>query len=158
MVQLKAMNGRSISTSKYFKKKTRSSKKTFYHWDHNTFLYQETYLNMLGIGRTYFENIRNHLINNGLLPRIYSNIKRMPQWKIKIVIDKNITKVIKNFLENYAEIHGLPSSGRSINRITQLIVFLPTKMSYKLVYRDFLADLEEDNKLKSLKYDAFRKL
>ena len=54
---------------------------------------------MLGIGRTYFENIRNHLINNGLLPRIHGNIKRMSQWKIKIMIDKNVTEVVKNFLE-----------------------------------------------------------
>jgi hypothetical protein len=79
MAQLKAMDGGSISTSRRLKKKTRSNKRTFYHWDHNTLLCQETYLNMLGIGRTYFENIRNHLINNGLLPRIHGNIKRMPQ-------------------------------------------------------------------------------
>ncbi len=83
IVQLKIMNGGSISTSRHLKKKTRSSKRTFYHWDHNTFLCQETYLNMLGIGRTYFENIRDHLINNDLLLRIHDNIKRMPQWKPK---------------------------------------------------------------------------
>ena len=68
-----------------------------------------------------------------------------------MIIDKNIA-------ENYAEVHGLPSPGRSINRITQSIVFLPAEMSYKSVHRNFLAGLEEDSKLKSLKYDAFRKL
>ncbi|CAG8723093.1 10730_t:CDS:2, partial [Ambispora leptoticha] len=31
-------------------------------------------------------------------------------------------------------------------------------MSYKSVHRDFLASLEEDSKLRALKYDAFRKL
>ena len=31
-------------------------------------------------------------------------------------------------------------------------------MSYKSVHSGFLAGLEEDSKLKSLKYDAFRKL
>ena len=82
----------------------------------------------------------------------------MPQWKTKMVIDKNVAEVVKNFLENYAEVHGLPSPGRSIYRITQSIVFLPAEMSYKSVHRDFLVGLEEDNKLKSLKYDAFRKL
>src|SRR6266480_413794 len=146
MAQIKAMDGGSISTSRRLKKKTRSNKRTFYHWDHNTLLCQETYLNMLGVGRTYFENIRNHLINNGLLPRIHGNIKRMPQWKTKMVIDKNIADVVKNFLENYAEVHGLPSPGRSINRITQSIVFLPTEMSYKSVHRDFLAGLEKEDK------------
>ena len=158
MAQLKAMDGGSISTSRRLKKKTRSNKRTFYHWDHNTLLCQETYLNMLGIGRSYFENIRNHLINNGLLARVHGNIKRTPQWKTKMVIVKNVAEIVKNFLENYAEVHGLPSPGRSINRITQSIVFLPAEMSYKSVYRDFLAGLEENSKLKSLKYDAFRKL
>jgi hypothetical protein len=113
---------------------------------------------MLGIGRTYFENIRNHLINHGLLTRVHGNIKRMPQWKTKMMIDKNVAEVVKNFLENYAEVHGLPSPRRSINRITQSVTFLPAEMSYKSVHRDFLAGLEENNKLKSLKYDAFRKL
>ena len=86
------------------------------------------------------------------------HLYRMPQWKTKMVIDKNVAEVVKNFLENYAEVHGLPSPGRSINRITQSIVFLPAEMSYKSVHRDFLDGLEEDTKLKSLKYDAFRKL
>ena len=90
MAQLKAMDGGLTSTSRRLKKKTRSNKRTFYHRDHNTLLCQETYLNMLGIGRTYFENIRNHLISNGLLPRIHGNIKRMPQWKTKMMIDKNV--------------------------------------------------------------------
>src|SRR5438874_5754715 len=155
MAQIKAMDGGLRSTSRRLKKKTRSNKRTFDHWDHNILLCQETYLNMLGID---FENIRNHLISNGLLPRVHGNIKRTPQWKTKMVIDKNIAEVVKNFLENYAEVHGLPSPGRSINRITQSIVFLPAEMSYKSVHRDFLAGLEEDTKLKSLKYDAFRKL
>jgi len=79
MAQLKVMDGGTISNSKHFKKKTRSNKRTFYHWDHNTLLCQKTYLNMLGIGRTYFENIRNHLINNGFILRIHGNVKRMPQ-------------------------------------------------------------------------------
>src|SRR5437773_9886086 len=158
MAQLKAMDGGSISTSRCLKRKTRFNKRTFYHWDHNTPLCQETDLKMLGISRAYFENIRNHLINNGLLPRIHGNIKRMPQWKTKMVVDKNVAEVVKNFLENYAEVHGLPSPGRSINRITQSIVFLPAEMNYKSVHRDFPAGLEGDSNLKSLKYDVFRKL
>ena len=68
-----------------------------------------------------------------------------------MVIDKNIAEVVKNFLENYAEVHGLPSPGRSINRITQSVIFLPAEMSYKSVHRDFLAGLEEDNNFEILK-------
>jgi hypothetical protein len=77
-----------------------------------------------------------------------------------MIIDKDVATTVKNFLLNYAEVHGLPSPVRNVNRVTQSIIFLPTEMSYKSVHRDFLAGLEEleDNTLHSLKYDAFRKL
>src|SRR6185369_9010453 len=71
MAQLKAMDGGSISTSRHLKKKTKSNKRTFYHWDHDTPLCQETYLNMVELILKILEIIRNHLINNGLLPRIH---------------------------------------------------------------------------------------
>ena len=35
---------------------------------------------------------------------------------------------------------------------------MPPETSYKSVYRDFIAGLENDSTLKLLKYDAFRKL
>ena len=113
---------------------------------------------MLGIGRNYFENIREHLVRNGLLSRTHGNIKRMPKWKTKMVIDKDVATTMKNFLLNYAEVHGLPSPVRNINRVTQSIIFLPTEMSYKSVHREFLAGLEDENNLRAFKYDTFRKL
>ena len=58
----------------------------------------------------------------------------------------------ENFLENYAEIHGLPNPGRNV---TQSLTLLPAETSYKSVYCDFIAGLENGN---TLKYDAFRKL
>src|SRR2546429_5493813 len=76
-----------------------------------------------------------------------------------MVIDKDAATVVKNFLLNYAEVHGLPSPVRNVNRVTLSIIFLPAEMSYRSVHRDFLAGLEDNNnKLHNLKYDAFRKL
>ena len=75
-----------------------------------------------------------------------------------MTIDKNVATSVKNFLLNYAEVHGLPSPVRNVNRVTQSIVFLPAEMSYKSVHRKFLAGLEEESNLRALKYDAFRKL
>ena len=75
-----------------------------------------------------------------------------------MVIDKNVAITMKNFLLNYAEVHGLPSLIRNINCITQLIIFLPTEMSYKSVHCKFLAGLEDENNLHTLKYDTFCKL
>src|SRR5688572_22480088 len=75
-----------------------------------------------------------------------------------MIIDKNVATAVKNFLLNYAEVHGLPSPVRNVNRVTQSIIFLPAEMSYKSVHREFLAGLEEESNLRALKYDAFRKL
>ena len=113
---------------------------------------------MLGIGRTHFENVRNHLATNGIIARVHGNLKRVPRWKTKIAIDITVATAVKNFLENYAEIHGLPSPSRNDNRITQSLTLLPAKMSYKSVYCDFIAGLKNDSLLKLLKYDAFCKL
>ena len=70
-------------------------------------LCQKTYLNMLGIGRTHFENVRNHLATNGIIPRVHGNIKRMPRWKTKITIDINVATAVKNFLENFMDYQAL---------------------------------------------------
>jgi hypothetical protein len=75
-----------------------------------------------------------------------------------MVINKDMATTVKNFLLNYAEVHGLPSPVRNVNRVTQSIIFLPAEMSYKSVHRDFLVGLEDDSNLRALKYDAFRKL
>src|SRR5947209_4556280 len=79
MAQLRSMDGGAINTSRRLKNRARVNKRTIYCWNRNTPLCQKTYLNMLGIGRNYFENIRNHLLKNGLLSRVHGNVKRMPQ-------------------------------------------------------------------------------
>src|SRR5437660_8553414 len=107
---------------------------------------------MLGIGRTHLENVRNHLAANGIIPRVHGNIKRVPRWKTKITIDITVATAVKNFLENYAEIHQVRVE------ITQSLTLLPAETSYKPVYRDFIAGLENDSTLNLLIYDAILNL
>jgi hypothetical protein len=79
MAQLKSMDGGVTNASRRLKKKPRVNKRTFYCWNRDTPICQKTYLNMLGIGRNYFENIREHLVKNGLLSRVHGSVKRMPR-------------------------------------------------------------------------------
>ena len=79
MAQLKAINSGEITASRHLKNKPHTNKRTFYYWDRNTPLCQKTYLNILGVGCTHFDNVRNHLATNGIIPRIHGNIKRVPR-------------------------------------------------------------------------------
>src|SRR5437016_6340007 len=110
---------------------------------------------MLGIGRTHFENVRNHLAANGIMPRIHGNTKRVPQWKTKITIDITVATSVKIFskiMRKFMDYQIL------VEMSIAYTTLLPAETSYKSVYRDFIAGLENDNTLKLLKYDAFRKL
>ena len=44
-----------------------------------------------------------------------------------MVIDHNVATAVKNYLENYAEIHGLPSPGRSVTKITQSLILFTSR-------------------------------
>ncbi|KAG9290990.1 hypothetical protein G9A89_012862 [Geosiphon pyriformis] len=120
------MNGGEITASRRLKKKTKNVSQYVRNW-------------------THLETVRNHLATNGIVSRIHSNVKRLPRWKTKITIDITIATAVKNFLENYAEIHGLPSPGKNVNRITQSFTLLPAETSYKSVYRNFIAGLENNS-------------
>src|ERR1700722_6634181 len=106
---------------------------------------------MLGISRKYLENIKEHLQNKGFTTRTHGNTGRTPRWDTKMNINQTIRKEVKNFLENYAETHGLPNS-------TKPIIELPTDMSYQSVYNDFIASQAENSNLKRMKYHILRKL
>ena len=71
MAQLKSMDGGAVNISRRLKCKTRANKRIIYCWNTNTSICQKTYLNMLGISCSYFENTREHLTKNGLLSRIH---------------------------------------------------------------------------------------
>jgi len=86
---------------------------------------------MLGIGRTHFENVRNHLVTNGIIPRVHVNVKKLPRWKTKITIDITVATAVKNFLENYAEIHGLAEM--SIALLNRLHFFQPKRITNRSI-------------------------
>jgi hypothetical protein len=82
-----------------------------------------------------------------------------------MTIDQNIKKKVKKFLEKYAQEHGQPDPSQRYAkkiavevRTSGEVIFLPTEMSYKSVHQDFVISVGEDSNLKSLKYEAFRRL
>lgn len=112
---------------------------------------------MLGISLKYFESIKSHLLDKGLSTRVRGNTGKMPIRKTKMVINQNVKEEVKEFILNYAKIHGLPNPGRSkgANNIT---IYLPTETTYKSVHEDFLNSLEANSNLRQLNYRPFIKI
>lgn len=163
MGQILIMDEGDTTTSSRFPKKKRTNNRTFYRWNNKIPLCQLTYLNMLGVSRDYLESVRNHLLNKGLGTRIHGNTGRMPRWNTKMFIDENVEWEVKVFLLSYAEKYGSPDpAGKTKEKITQPLVFLPADMTYTSVYRDFIAsrreEIDEVDELKFLKYETFLKL
>jgi hypothetical protein len=165
MANLISMDEGEITTSSRFPKRERKNKRIFYRWNNRTPICQETYFNMLGISLKYLENVKDHLLSKDLITRTHGNTGRMPQWKTKMTIDQFVKEEVKNFLENYAEKCGSPDPSQRYAkkiavelRASGEVILLPTHMNYKLVHHDFIISIGEDSKLKSLKYESFRKL
>jgi hypothetical protein len=165
MAQLINTKERETTTSSRFPKRKRTNYRVSYRWNNVTSLCQETYFNMLGISLKYFESVKDHLLSKGLLKRTHGNVDRKPQWVTKMTIDQNVRKEVKKFIENYAKEHGSPDPSQKYAKGIAIelwanggVTFLPVDMSYKSVHHDFVMSVGEDNKLKSLKYEAFRRL
>ena len=74
-----------------------------------------------------------------------------------MLISQDIKEEVKRFILDYTETHGLPDPGKS-KRANNITTLLPTEMTYKSVYEDFLNSLETDSNLKKLGYRVFIKI
>jgi hypothetical protein len=157
MGQLTNTRGGDMTFSSRFPKRERLNQRNFYIFEYKKPVCQETYLNMLGISQKYLKNIKKHLASKGISTRIHGNTGKTPLRETKMVIDQKAKKIVKKFIEKLAETCGLPNPGRS-KRTNNITIFLPTEMSYASVHRDFLASRAENDKLRQLKYDVFRRL
>ncbi|RIB25065.1 hypothetical protein C2G38_2166867 [Gigaspora rosea] len=109
-----------------------------YCYNHDIPVCLDTYLNLVGVGRTYLNNIKQHLQEHGLEERIHGNTGRAPKNMDRIEVNYDLACDIFKFLKNYSNIHGMPSPGRHCNKITMPTVFLPTSFSYASVYRNYV--------------------
>lgn len=72
-------------------------------------------------------------------------------------INQDVIKEVNDFLLNYAEKHGSPDPGKT-ERITKIVINLPTHMNYSSVYREFSERIKSDGSKHLLKYELFRRL
>ncbi|CAG8805468.1 10181_t:CDS:2, partial [Racocetra persica] len=112
MAQILAFDGGFITTSRSNKKHNRQNMITFWRYNNNILLCKKVYKHMHGISETRIKNIKRHLKDNGLSIRHHGN------------------EGFQDFINNYAEVHGLPSPGRHLCQDTHQTIYLPTQSTF----------------------------
>ncbi|CAG8822024.1 21109_t:CDS:1, partial [Cetraspora pellucida] len=135
MAQILAFDGGFMTTNK---KRNRQNMRTFWRYNNNILLCKKVYEHMHGISETRIKNIKRHLKDNGLSIRHHGNEGRTPTRHSMVVIRNNIVKLVRDFINNYAEVHGLPSPGRHLCRDTHQTIYLPTVDTKKKLYNLYI--------------------
>jgi len=92
----------------------------------------------VGVNHKYIDAMIKHLKEHGLEERIHGNTGRLPKNMDRVEINYDMSCEIYEFLKNYSNIHGIPSPGRHLNKVSFPIIFLPIEYSYSFVYRNYI--------------------
>ena len=128
-------------------------------------LCKTAFLKLYNISNHKFNNILDHLYNEGISKQIHGNTGRAPIFKTKVNIDENLKSIVNNFLNEYSLIHGLPSPMRHRNE-SGTFIYLSTDKNFKSVYNEFnefyskniLNDESVNDSEKIIHYRSFRRL
>ncbi|CAB4412920.1 unnamed protein product [Rhizophagus irregularis] len=104
-------------------------------------IYETAFLHIYSLSIKKWKMIRSHYQINGFKPILHGNKRRKSSHALTF---ETILHIL-TFIINYANIHGLPSPGRSFRDDTMAIIFLPVSDSYIGLYRLYESSLEIDS-------------
>ena len=81
------------------------------------------------MGQSRFKSLQQHFDSMGLVQRVHGNTKRLPS---NTSLQKCIDRVLA-FIDDTANVHGLPLPGRMPNHRDSNVVLLPSDMSKSFV-------------------------
>jgi len=121
---------------------------------------QPVFLKLCDIKIDVLKALQKHLKTNGLDDRQHGNIKNIPKLKSRAFVDFEVAESVKNFILNYADLHGLPSPMR-LRDNSDPYIYLETQNSYSSVFREYEKCFEDslvDTSILNIKYKTFHKL
>ncbi len=112
-----------------------------YCFNNNLSICRTTYQALLEVSHKYLDAMIQHLRECDLEECVHGNTGKAPKNMNYMEVNYNAACEIYKFLQNYANIHGIPSPGRHFDKISEIfipVVFLLTSYSYASVYRDYV--------------------
>jgi hypothetical protein len=93
---------------------------------------REVFLFFHGETHKRLKRLQSHLIEHGTIPPVHGNAGRKPLH----ACPEQDRELIRTFIVNYADSHGLPDPGRDLRKGNgKLRIFLPSVMNYISVHR-----------------------
>lgn len=93
---------------------------------------REVFLFLHGETHKRLRRLQAHLLEHGTVPPVHGNAGRSPAH----ACSEDDRRLVKTFLSNYAESHGLPDPGRDLRKgAGRLRILLPSVMNYVSVHR-----------------------
>ena len=113
-----------------------------------------TFLFLHGIGTKMFKTLRMHCKENGLVPRVHGNTKRLPANALTFA---DVQRVVA-FVQNYAEDHAILLPGRIPGYKRTDLQLLPSSTTKLSVWRLYTAATADDSSCKSVAYSTFGRI
>ena len=95
------------------------TKRLDYNYQYNSSIpiCQPVFLKLCGFSKIKLSALQDHLRTDGLIDRIHGNTNKVPQNKSRVIVNFEIAQLVKNFLLQYSNLHGLPSKFGSIKKL-----------------------------------------
>ena len=110
-----------------------------------------TFLFLHGVRPAMLKALRNHCKENGLVPRVHGNTRRLPANSLTFENVQQIT----TFIQNYAEDHAILLPGRIPGYKRTDLQLLPSSTTKHSVWRAYTAALSGDSSLRVVAYSTF---
>ena len=101
------------------------------HYHGGKVVCEQTFMFLLGVGRTRLKNLKKSLEESGIGPLVYGNTKRHPHHALSY----ESVKYVVHFLLSYSEEHGLLLPGRVPGYSCTDIKLLPSSTSKRRIWR-----------------------
>jgi len=129
-----------------------------YQYNSSIPICQPVFLKLCGISKDKLLALRNHFKLDGLMDRIHGNTNKIPQNKSRVIVNLGMAQLVKNFLLQYSNLHGLPSPMKMRDEL-EAIIYLPTYMKYTTVYEEFKNLFNSEYEpIRPIAYNTFYKL
>jgi len=131
--------------------RVRTKQKFDYRVNTDRFVCREVFLFYHGETLRRLKSLQRHLVEVGTLPPIHANTGRQP---IHACTSED-KQAVKDFVINFASIHGLPDPGRDLRKGKgKLRILLPTVLSYMSIHRVYQKSMVGSS-FKVLEYRSF---